>query len=437
MLTKTNLLHSLIVLLSFAQNLLAQEITIDGVFDDWQQNHVVTTDPVGDNAGAFDLSTVSAYSNGTILNLRFGIGKAINLQNGPEDEGTLQLELETSEKRLTIDFRDRTVTDGSKKHIGWTKIGFQCLPTFASNQYEIRIDTSVLGAKVGDNVKLQFAGSDSLDNPIEIQLRETITTPVQDQDWTKAKNSFRVVNQNTLQKGLADAERGPKFKRLFAAIDADVYCFQEEWKEADFQTGSANTLGSVAVHWNSACAIASRHKLVGLPMVLDRAAAGLITMDDGSKVVVISAHFKCCGFSGSKEDGLRVQQAEQLVGEITRLRDGAFGKEAQSAPVVLIGDYNLVGSRKPLDVINAAGLSDVICSSSNGSAFTWRGLKPDESFWPGRLDLVSTNGFQSVIGRVFDTAQLADSQLEQLALDKSDSLASDHLMLVVDCKLKE
>ena len=51
---------------------------------------------------------------------------------------------------------------------------------------------------------------------------------------------------------------------------------------------------------------------------------------------------------------------------------------------------------------------------------------------PGRLDLVST-GFGSVDGRVFDAGRLSEMELQQLGLAKSDSMASDHLMLVADC----
>ena len=91
----------------------------------------------------------------------------------------------------------------------------------------------------------------------------------------------------------------------------------------------------------------------------------------------------------------------------------------------------------PLDIINATGLRDVTCTAGDGTAHTWRGLKADESFWPGRLDLVSTTGFQSVHGRVFDCSCLSKAELEQLAVEPSDSAASDHLMLVVDCELRK
>lgn len=124
-----------------------------------------------------------------------------------------------------------------------------------------------------------------------------------------------------------------------------------------------------------------------------------------------------------------------MAGEIKRLRDGAFGEAAKDAAIVLIGDYNLVGSRKPLDIINKAGLKDVVCNATDGSAYTWRGLKADESFWSARLDIASTIGFTTVTGHVFDTARINNDQLESFGVNSTDSSASDHLMLVVDCEL--
>ena len=49
--------------------------------------------------------------------------------------------------------------------------------------------------------------------------------------------------------------------------------------------------------------------------------------------------------------------------------------------------------------------------------------------------LVSSNGFGSVRGRVFDTGRMSTAELQQLGLVGEDSRVSDHLMLVVDCNL--
>lgn len=93
------------------------------------------------------------------------------------------------------------------------------------------------------------------------------------------------------------------------------------------------------------------------------------------------------------------------------MRQSELGLVTQSTPVVVIGDFNLVCSRKPFDIniINAAGLKDVICRSVDGEATTWRGLKPDSSFWPRRLDLAAYSGYHPKDWQTFE--ELAFSRL--------------------------
>jgi hypothetical protein len=86
-----------------------------------------------------------------------------------------------------------------------------------------------------------------------------------------------------------------------------------------------------------------------------------------------------------------------------------------------------------LDVLNAAGLRDTICRAPDGSAYTWRGLQVEESFWPGRLDLVSTYGFGAVTGKILDSGRISAAARNESGLEAEDSSASDHLTVVVDC----
>lgn len=62
---------------------------IDGEFTDWKDVKVCAYDPKGDAKGAFDITKVYAASQGSILYLRFDRTNLLNLQNGPEAEGTL------------------------------------------------------------------------------------------------------------------------------------------------------------------------------------------------------------------------------------------------------------------------------------------------------------------------------------------------------------
>ena len=125
-------------------------------------------------------------------------------------------------------------------------------------------------------------------------------------------------------------------------------------------------------------------------MKLDRGAAAAIELRGPKHLAVVSVHFKCCGYTGSREDRTRVRQAQQLVGQIRALRNGEFGEKLRQAGIVIIGDYNIVGSRKPLDIIKTAGMTDwILPGIGDGAAFAWREIRNDESFWPGRLDVLT------------------------------------------------
>ena len=398
---------------------------VDGVFNEWSNSGQQTlTDPVGDATGAFDIKTVTVQDFNFDLYLNLELDSSLNLQSGPKSDRTLKIDLDLGDcGTLLIDFRGRTAAlnkGDSIRPVPWQEIDFVSLPTYAADRFEMRLKLRDLGVQEGDVVKINFSGSDELDKPIrQIFSKQSAITglPAKVEQPTQ-KADFRIANINTLRNGLIDKTRGPLLRAAIESSEADIVCVQEEWKKEKFDTGVSFLQGELAEHviWFGGCGILSRHPIERLPMTLDRAVAGLVTFDDGRQVTVISVHFKAAGFAGSKEDKLRIQQATQLVSEIEKMRNQQFGKEAMQAPVIVIGDYNLVGSRKPLDILLAAGLSEVLpVRQGNGFAHTWQGLKEDESFWPGRLDLLTQAGLKTL------NAEVMESETNRY---------SDHFMLV-------
>ena len=61
-------------------------------------------------------------------------------------------------------------------------------------------------------------------------------------------------------------------------------------------------------------------------LALSGGAAAALGLPNSRRLIVISVHFKCCGYAGSREDRRRVGQAQQLVRRIRDLRDGEFGQ---------------------------------------------------------------------------------------------------------------
>jgi endonuclease/exonuclease/phosphatase family metal-dependent hydrolase len=418
---------------------------IDGVFSDWGKQHVVAGDEKDDSTGAFDLTTVAVATSDSELYIHFDIGNIINLQSGADSDGTLCLVVDMpSRQRLTIDFRNRSATLDSEpdQPIPWSDLGFVCLPTFASDRYELRLDLRRFSVRAGDTIQLNFAGSDTLDQPASIVLQKKQERSRGIRFDKINATDVRIANLNTLQQGMSHADRSGPIKRLLAATKADIFCFQEEWDEAKFRKAAAQIVpstGKLNLHWSGGCAIATSLPLVHIPMKLDRCAAAVIERPDTRPLLVISVHFKCCGFNGSREDITRINQAAQIANEIRRLRDGEFGKKLTDAGVVIIGDYNLVGSRMPLEILKAVGLTDrMLLGMDKQTAFTWRGIKKEESFWPGRLDLVTYD--QTVLrpagGFLLDTNSLSKKSLRDLLLLVHDSSASDHLMLVADFQFR-
>jgi endonuclease/exonuclease/phosphatase family metal-dependent hydrolase len=253
----------------------------------------------------------------------------------------------------------------------------------------------------------------------------------------------RIANLNTLYQGLGDPDRVDQIKRLLAAAQADVYCFQEELDEGTFRKAAQRMVPTkdgqqVNLCWSNGCGIATSLPLESAPLDLERGVAALVELPGHKHLVVVSVHFKCCGYAGSWQDDTRVYQAEQLADGIQRMRKGEYGEKCKIAGIVVVGDYNLVGSRKPLDILKKAGLTDLLLrAAGDGAAYTWRGLRQEESFWPGRLDLVAYDGkaLKPESGFVVDTSRLSDKAIVDLGLRVQDSLASDHLSLVADFQL--
>jgi hypothetical protein len=108
---------------------------------------------------------------------------------------------------------------------------------------------------------------------------------------------------------------------------------------------------------------------------------------------------------------------------------------------IIAGDYNLVGSRAPLDVLRAdldiGGMQLVPVETmvlGDAAIYTW--FSPQSEFSAGRLDwgIAGSTGAQIVNAFVLDARRLTDRALGAMGLDRGDTAASDHLPLVVDLR---
>ena len=411
---------------------------IDGDMSDWSRADLAQVDPLDDATGAFDLGEVSARVVGSQVFLRFDMGRALNLQSGPEEHGTLVLQVELPDGRtLKLDFRNRSavvVAPGIEPvAMPWSELDFVCLPTCAAKEFELRVDLAQLGVKSGDLLQLNFAGSDALELPILAVVNGATPEFANLPTTARPADSIRIASMNTLHSGLADPQRQGVFKELVEFTSADIYCFNEEWAEDLFATGLSAMFPGQEVRsvWNNGCAVASRHPLERLDVELESAVAVAARRPNVDPLVIISVHFRCCGFDGSPEDQIRMEEAAFVVEAIRKIRSGACGADLVAAGIVVLGDYNLVGSRRPLEIIEQAGMAaSLLRSPVDGSAATWRAVSPADTFWPGRLDYVtySANHLAVKGGYVLTNRELAKLK----SVSNVPALVSDHAMLVID-----
>lgn len=244
------------------------------------------------------------------------------------------------------------------------------------------------------------------------------------------------------------------FKRVITALDPDVILMQE-WEDGDAASVQAWLTQNVPTspEWfvikprgdnehGGGVVVASRYRLDplmdapvttgfnGRPVRF----VGAVVHAPAGEVLAGSLHLKCCGTKDSSEDRERMLEA--------RVINEAFAAAAVSHPEarrVIAGDFNLVGSRPPLDIVRAkldADGSDLGVADAPDLAErvyrTWRDAST--GFAPGRLDYVlySQSNSRAADAFVFDTSRLNDATLARLGLDRTDCTGSDHLPVIVD-----
>ena len=234
----------LIVAIYVSSNCYSQH-AIDGEFAEWTDSQIVARDQIDDASGNFDLKNLSAVQHGSELYLNIEIAQPLNLQSGVKSDGTLILNVESKDRQLDLDFRNRsaTRTTGSKvEAVPWLELGFECLPSFASKSFEMKFDIGDMDA----TPTITFSGSDSFDKPV-VPIVAVVEKKAPIQLKPKSTSTtIRIANQNTLHNELADKKRQQKFKRLFAAVDADVYWLPGRMGPGGVQPG----FGSNNANWN-------------------------------------------------------------------------------------------------------------------------------------------------------------------------------------------
>jgi hypothetical protein len=435
----------------------AKDPSVDGIHDEWSDIDLLVTDPEGDATGGFDVTNVWAINRGTSLYLRAQVAsEPLNMLAGPPEQGTLVIELGLpGERRLSVNLREHAFIADGMTQLRWSEVAFQIAPTTASTELEAKLDLAALGVAQGDEISVDFSGSDSLSSPVSFVMGADPMVPQRGEAARAEGTQLRVAALNVWIDGLTAAGQTEPMGRLLKAAAADIYCLQEMFLTPP--SAIAARLGEIDPHgdgatWNvhrtGDTAVATRGVLTALPHdeVAQPPYSGAgIELPGGLRVMVFSPRPKCCGYAGDPSDQQRISEFQHLAATIADLRNGALGVDFEpfvDAPIIVMGDWNLVGSATPVELMSdpaGPGLERWLLRHlvGDGAIYTWRsdGLG---GFPPGALDVLAygsvdpSKTLKPLAGYVLDSEELDATTLEQLGLLPEDSKSSDHLLLVAD-----
>jgi endonuclease/exonuclease/phosphatase family metal-dependent hydrolase len=462
-------------------------IRVDGRFDDWQGREPWLVDSA-EGGSDIDIQELWVAHDDAWIFLRFRLGEPINLQ---EDNGLT----------LLVDADDDPATGDSNGGLGveleWTfgqrrgwyyqagqvfdlsaeLAGVFSAPSVASAEFEValRKEASPVGnvaAFTSDALAIRLVdrpwtnGGDRLPNDAaaaSLTLPAAEPSPAPISLVRSASTALRVVSYNTLQSGILYPERAVAFRRILAALDPDVVALQEcyDVNGADAKTIIDAWLPLPGATWNvrkvGELIVASRVPVLGTWTAppLNQTQALLLEPAPGLELLLLNAHFSCC-----EKEAQRQVQADGVVSFVRNVRDQSGGYPiSPDAPLLLVGDLNLVGTPKPLQTLLTGQIVDTTefgpgaPMDADGSAmtdllprhvnhpltFTFR-VGGESTFSPGtslpsRLDYAIYSDSNLEVARRFtlDTAELTPGQLEDAGLLPNDTaVASDHRPVVLD-----
>lgn len=469
----------------------AQVVELDGLATEWSAAAVHAADPLGDvPAGMVDLTQLRLLSDDAALYLMVQVSRQSLLQD-PELAGV------ASDLVLYLDLDDSTATGrpiegvgvdlevrlGTRQFVRYrpeplvepiNRLGAMSLPSHSDTAFEIRIpfatapdaaDPGVLFAPGTVRLFLgERLGGDRLPDAGTVACAIVAVAPAPPDPIPLRRQDpghLRVYSQNVARTSLV--RDPPPFRRILAALDPDVICYQEAY-ESDLSIDAARAFAESALpsapgaQW-SGVRVADNLVLSRFP--ISQVAAvddNLVCLLDlpaalgASDLVLFSAHTPCCGKNDGRDrehDHLAATWRDLLAGT------GPFAIDPGCA-VLMVGDFNMVGYRRQLEVLRDGRFidpdtwgQDFAPARAAGSLraaplrhthtrfhYTWR--DDGSSFAPGRLDWFFYGPDRLTLRRSFAlwTPDMPAGALAAAGLQADDSRASDHLALVADFTLE-
>ncbi|HEB83371.1 MAG TPA: endonuclease/exonuclease/phosphatase family protein, partial [Bacteroidetes bacterium] len=427
---------ALLAVLLLAAPLSAQEglVLLDGFTADWAAVEALAGDPAGDGApGGADFDSLWAVNQHGWLLLRFRTGGEFILQEDNDLRLLLDTDLDAGTglpssgigADLVWRFGDKSGTyfppGGGPVTVGHFDLRLVTAPTVSGGEFEVALrrdahptgQAELLG---GPGVRIALeevrTGGDRFPDSggVQFTFSPDPGPPIDTLSLDRLDSAHvRLVTWNVLYDGIAS--RPEPFRRVLQAIQPDIIALQEVWSTEpaavrgmlDAWLPLPGPLGWNAVKVNGDLIVASRWPITASwPIPEARASAHLIEAPGTGPVLVIDAHYPCCG----NNEGRQWEIDATMAWLRDAMQPGGVVTLEENTPVIITGDMNLVGWRQQVETLqtgqivntdffgtgappdwDGSELADLVSrQSALMMSYTWRG---DASvFSPGRLDYI-------------------------------------------------
>ncbi len=480
---QNKILYSLLI---FNHILIAgNAISIDGLFEDWNQVDILYHDQVNDALNA-DYSTMKITYDNEFLFIYFDFHSGeflmqdwneFHLYIDADNDSTTGNYVHGIGAELDWNFGDRSgykYVNGQQYEIYQNNLTLRIAPTITSSEFEIAIARASLpltlnGIQVLTDFKLIFSedneGGDLMPSEpggVTFVIGEDLVLGPEAISLDKLNNNdIRLISYNTWNDGILDTDRELHFKRILQAIDPDIIALQEhsDWEYIDniIQSWFPDEQWYASWTYGDLVVLSRFSILHDAYMDSERTMAVLLDTEDelGNKLLIFNSHLSCCDNNESRQ-----QQVDAFAGEWREWVMSGIGpfEIDYATPFIHVGDFNYVGYKKQVETIRIGDIDDeeqyghdffpdwdstaIIDLFSRHThkrmGYTWR--KDESSFNPGKLDYVfySDATIDTAKHYILNTLAMDAMTLDYYGLQWNDTQeASDHLPIVFDMSTQE
>jgi endonuclease/exonuclease/phosphatase family metal-dependent hydrolase len=434
---------------------LAQPVSIDGDFSDWESIPEAIVDATGDGAtSAGDFLRIKVANDAYNLYLMVEFASPLNLRIADltlyidaDNDPLTGIPLNDRGMDFVWDF-DRNRGTGSllsRSDIGRGNLIQRIAPDGASTQHEFAVSLAALpAAAAGEPVHLQLVEENSGDRIPDMgtELFHLATGPlaIQPIPLTTAKDwgTIRIVSWNVLRDApFESSSNRAAFLRVMTALRPDILLLQEVYDtptQEILDLFAQNLQLPAGSEWQAArrtdCITISRFPITGSWPVNGNLVSRQQTAEAiGVDLLIGNAHFPCC----ENESG-RIQESAAMI---SVLGDRLLEETARPQSLIIGGDLNSGGLAPELVLLSNAIVPLEMASPRHlytNDQYTWgsRG----SSFGSSRLDFILFDPTTLFRQKAFilDTDLVPVEALSTLGLSSRDTFVSDHLPLVMDVR---